>query len=290
MNGFLCVLKPPGMTSSDAVLFVRKRLPRGTKVGHAGTLDPEAAGVLPIMIGKATRLFDLVTDKEKTYVAQWKPGADTDTQDAFGRVLSRGRTDVSREELEAVLPRFTGTVMQKPPMYSALKRDGKKLCDLARSGETVELSPRPVTIHSIRLLGENGDGSFRLEVHCGRGTYIRTLCQDIGEAIGCRAHMGVLLRTQCGPFSIEDTHTLEELDGADPEKMLLPMDTPISHIQAVTLNEAAEKGVRCGNPVPLRFADRMPEPGVCRLYLGDRFCGIGQRRGNEIYFNAMLLD
>ena len=152
MNGFLSALKPTGMTSSDVVLKVRKRLPRGTKIGHAGTLDPDASGVLPLMIGKATRLFDLITDKEKEYIAQWIPGLKTDTQDVTGTPLEKLEIRVKREELEAVIPQFIGDIGQVPPMYSALKRDGKRLYELAREGQQVELEPRKIHVESIEVL------------------------------------------------------------------------------------------------------------------------------------------
>lgn len=198
MNGFLCVLKPPGMTSSDVVVRVRRKLGRGAKVGHAGTLDPEASGVLPLMIGRAARLFDYLVEKEKTYVAQLKPGYATDTQDAHGAIVSGVGARATRAQLEAVLPRFIGDIAQIPPMYSALKRDGQKLCDLARQGIDVKVEPRPTQVYAIDVLHENEDDSFILQIRCGRGTYIRTLCNDIGEALGTKAHMGVLLRTQTG--------------------------------------------------------------------------------------------
>ena len=194
MNGFLCVLKPPGMTSSDVVVRVRRKLGKGVKVGHAGTLDPEASGVLPLMIGRAARLFDYLVEKEKTYVAQLKPGYATDTQDAHGAIIAGEGAHATRAQLEAVLPRFIGEIAQIPPMYSALKRDGQKLCDLARQGIDVKVEPRPTQVYAIQVLHENADGSFMLQIRCGRGTYIRTLCHDIGEALGTKAHMGMLLR------------------------------------------------------------------------------------------------
>ena len=178
MNGFLCVLKPPGMTSSDVVVRVRRKLGRKEKVGHAGTLDPEASGVLPLMIGKASRLFDYLVDKEKTYVAELKPGYATDTQDAHGRIISGTGGRVTRAQLEGVLPRLTGDIMQIPPMFSALKRDGQKLCDLARQGIDVKVEPRPTQVHEINVLHALDDGSYMLRVRCGRGTYIRTLYHE----------------------------------------------------------------------------------------------------------------
>ena len=290
MNGFITLLKPPGMTSSAAVLAVRKRLPRGTKVGHAGTLDPEAAGVLPIMIGKATRLFDLVTDKEKTYVAQWKPGVSTDTQDAFGEAVAYGRGEVDANALEAVLPRFTGEIPQVPPMFSALKRDGQRLYDLARKGETVPLQPRPVWVHEIRVLSKEEDGSFLIRVRCGRGTYIRTLCHDLGKALGCEAHMGMLLRTSAGPFTLDNAVTLEEVAEADDlTPLLMPMDAPLGHLRAVTLGKSEEKRVLSGNPIRLKD-ERFPDGQIVRVYMEEVFCGIARLTGGEIRFQAMLLE
>ena len=203
------MLKPPGMTSSDVVVRVRRMLPKGTKVGHAGTLDPEAAGVLPLMTGKASRLFDYLVEKEKVYVAQLKPGYATDTQDAHGAVIAGEGRRASRAELEAVLPRFIGEIDQIPPMYSALKRDGQKLCDLARQGVTVDVQPRKTQVFAIDVLHELADGSFLIAVRCGRGTYIRTLCHDIGAALGTQGHMGYLLRAKTGMFTLDDAHTIE---------------------------------------------------------------------------------
>ena len=173
MNGFVCVLKPPGMTSSDVVVRVRGKLRRAglkLKVGHAGTLDPEASGVLPLMIGKASRLFDYLVEKEKTYVAQLKPGYATDTQDAHGQIIAGSGERVTREQLESVLPQFIGEIAQIPPMFSALKRDGQKLCDLAREGVTIEVEPRPTQVYAIDVLHELEDGSFMIRIRCGRGS------------------------------------------------------------------------------------------------------------------------
>ena len=220
MNGFLAVLKPPGITSAAVVGKVKHALPKGTRVGHAGTLDPAAAGVLPVMIGRATRLFDYTTDKTKVYIAELVPGIETDTQDTTGTVLRRGPT-FSQAELEAVLPSFIGTVAQIPPMYSALKRDGQRLYELARKGESLELEARNVQIEGIRVLYSEGDHVF-LEIRCGRGTYMRTLCHDIGRALGSCACMGMLIRTQAGPFAIDDCIPVEHLDAETIEKALLP--------------------------------------------------------------------
>ena len=292
MNGFLCVLKPPGMTSSDVVVRVRHKLPRGTKVGHAGTLDPEAAGVLPLMVGKASRLFDYLVEKEKTYVAQFKPGYATDTQDAHGQIIAGSGEKVTCAQLEAVLPQFIGDIAQIPPMFSALKRDGQKLCDLARQGQTIEVKPRPTTVYDIRILHENDDGSFLIEIRCGRGTYIRTLCHDIGNALGCMAHMGMLLRTKTGMFSLDEACTVEEIDAADDlEPLLTAMDMPLGHLPRIDVKPEAERFVRNGNVLNRReMIGTAPDDTPVRLYLNDRFCGIGRIHDGALKFDAMLLE
>ena len=292
MNGFLCVLKPPGMTSSDVVVRVRRRLPRGTKVGHAGTLDPEASGVLPLMIGKASRLFDYLIEKEKTYVAQLKPGFATDTQDAHGRIISGHGETVSLAQLEAVLPRFIGDIMQIPPMFSALKRDGQKLCDLARQGVEIEVQPRPTQVHAIDVMHVLADGSFMICVRCGKGTYIRTLCHDIGAALNTGAHMGLLLRTQTGMFTLDDAHTIEEIESCDDlSSLLVAMDRPLAHVPRVDVVPWAERFVRNGNALTRKeLHGQIPEEGPVRLYLNDQFAGIGRMRDEHMKFEAMLLE
>ena len=292
MNGFLCVLKPPGMTSSDVVVRIRRMLPRGTKVGHAGTLDPEAAGVLPLMIGKASRLFDYLVEKEKVYVAQLKPGYATDTQDAHGQIVSGTGEGVSRAQLEGVLPQFTGEIDQIPPMFSALKRDGQKLCDLARQGVTLDIEARKTQVYAIDVLHTLDDGSYLICVRCGKGTYIRTLCHDIGAALGCGAHMGYLLRAKTGMFTLEDAHTLEEIAAApDLSALLVAMDRPLAHLPAVQVKPHAERFVRNGNALTRKELAQASEEGVpVRLYLGERFAGIGRMQGDAMKFDAMLLE
>ena len=292
MNGFLCVLKPPGMTSSDVVVRVRRKLGRGAKVGHAGTLDPEASGVLPLMIGRAARLFDYLVEKEKTYVAQLKPGYATDTQDAHGAIIAGEGAHATRAQLEAVLPRFIGEIAQIPPMYSALKRDGQKLCDLARQGIDMKVEPRPTQVYAIQVLHENADGSFMLQIRCGRGTYIRTLCHDIGEALGTKAHMGMLLRAQTGMFTLDDAHTIEEIDAADElTPLLTAMDQPLGHLPRLDVQPKAERFVRNGNKLTRRELIGDVQPGrPMRLYLNGQFCGIGRFEGENLKFDAMLLE
>jgi len=292
MNGFLCVLKPPGMTSSDVVVRVRRRLPKGTKVGHAGTLDPEASGVLPLMVGKASRLFDYLVEKEKTYIAQLKPGFSTDTQDAHGQIVSGSGQGATLEQLQAVLPQFVGDIMQTPPMFSALKRDGQKLCDLARQGVEVALEPRPTQVFAIDVMHVCADGSFIIRVRCGKGTYIRTLCHDIGKALGTDAHMGMLLRTQTGMFTLEDAHTIEVIENCDDlAPLLVEMDRPLAHIPRVDVVPWAERFVRNGNALTRKeLCGDIPEGRPVRLYLNDRFAGMGRMHGDQMKFDAMLLE
>ncbi|MBR4039781.1 MAG: tRNA pseudouridine(55) synthase TruB [Clostridia bacterium] len=292
MNGFLCVLKPPGMTSSDVVVRVRRRLPKGTKVGHAGTLDPEASGVLPLMIGKASRLFDYLVEKEKTYIAQLKPGYATDTQDAHGKIVAGSGEQVSLAQLQAVIPQFIGDIMQVPPMFSALKRDGQKLCDLARQGVEISVEPRPTQVYAIDVMHVLEDGSFMIKVRCGKGTYIRTLCHDIGRAMGTQAHMGLLLRTQTGMFTLDDAHTIEEIQACDDlSTMLVAMDRPLAHIPRIDVAPWAERFVRNGNALTKKeLSVKEPGDAPVRLYLGDKFAGIGRMQDEHMKFEAMLLE
>ena len=286
MNGFLNLLKPPGMTSSDAVLRVRKALPRGVRVGHGGTLDPDAAGVLPICVGKATRLFDYIVDKEKRYIAEMTLGIVTDTQDASGTVLETRPVQINEENVRAVLPEFTGEILQSPPAYSAIKRDGRRMYELARRGEAVDLAPRPVTIHALELLERVDARRYLLSVTCGKGAYIRTLCHDIGARLGCGGHMSFLLREKCGAFSLEDAVTLEELDGL--EQKLLPLDHPLGRYPALELDRSWEKAVRNGNalPAPDRAAGE-----ILRVYLDGEFAGMAQADGlGQARFRAMLWE
>lgn len=289
-SGFLCVLKPPGITSGGVVARVRRRT--GNKVGHAGTLDPEAAGVLPLMLGRAARLFDLTVDKQKEYVVQLIPGYETDTQDAYGRVIAGEGMRMRRETLEAALPRFTGDIAQTPPMYSAIKRDGQRLYELARRGETADVQPRPVRIDAIDILHELSDGSFLLRVACGRGTYMRTLCSDIGKAVGTRAHMGFLLRTRSGTFSLDSAHTLEQIEAApDLQALMTPIDEPLAHLPRVAISRQAERFVRNGNALTRsELLGDLREGETYRLYLEDRFAGIGHYKDGMMRFDIMLLE
>ena len=297
MNGFLIANKPTGTTSSNLVVFVRKRLPRGTAIGHGGTLDPEASGVLPLCIGRATRLFDYIIDKKKTYVAEIQLGQETDTQDATGQIVAEHAVDVGERELRAVLPRFVGEIEQIPPMYSAIKRDGKRMYQLARKGETVELEPRKCRVDAVEYLECTGENRFRIRVDCGKGVYIRTLCHDIGRALGCGAHMASLERTAAGIFRIEDALTREQIDGLSRtgglEEALIPLDAPLGHLPAVHVGESARHAVINGNPLKQCWLDA-PVPAeteAVRIYLSGEFAGIGKPEPDgSVRFRCMMLE
>ncbi len=296
MNGFLIANKPTGVTSSDVVVFVRRRLPRGTAIGHGGTLDPEASGVLPLCIGKATRLFDYIIDKKKTYVAEIRLGVVTDTQDATGQVLETRDVDCDEEAIREALTHFVGTIEQIPPMYSAIKRDGRRLYQLARKGETVEVEPRKCRVDAIQLLEKSGENTYKMEVECGKGVYIRTLCHDIGAYLGIGAHMSSLKRTCAGVFHLENAYTREqiaEMCQRDAlEAALIPMDAPLNHLRSVHVGETARHAVRNGNPLKPQWLDIVPEDGeIVRVYLCDQFAGIARGEADgTARFRAMLLE
>ena len=294
MDGFLVLNKPLGKTSSDCVVFVRKRLPRGTAIGHGGTLDPMASGVLPVCVGAATRLFDYIIDKQKTYVAELQLGVITDTQDATGAVVETRSVNATEADVRAALSRFIGEIWQTPPMYSAIKRGGKRLYELARRGESVEIAPRACRVDDVRLTASLGNGRYRLEVDCGKGVYIRTLCHDIGAYLGCGGHMATLARTRAGVFTLENALTLEEVDALGAEGLearLLPMDAAISHLPAVRVEARHRAAVRNGMPLRPEWLDApAPQAEALRVYVGGEFAGIGApREDGSVRFRAMLL-
>lgn len=287
MNGFLNVLKPPGM-SSGAVVAMVKRLTK-EKTGHAGTLDPEAAGVLPVMVGRATRLLDHLPDKSKSYVAEIAFAGATDTQDAQGVLVERPVRVPTREEIEAVLPVFRGDILQRPPAYSALKRDGVPLYQLARKGQMVETQARETVIHRLTLGEQTGENGYMLLVDCASGTYIRTLCHDIGQALRAPAHMRFLLRTRHGAFSIENAVTLEEIQGAQNlDALLLPLDAPLQALPAVALPEHLWKTGKNGGKLPGYLLPDAKENASCRVYAGSQLLGIGRKAGGVIRFDVGL--
>ena len=260
MNGIVIIDKPQGWTSQDVTARLR-RVFNTRRIGHGGTLDPMATGVLPVFVGRATRGVEFFEHAEKTYETVLRLGLTTDTEDVTGTVLTQQEVSVTREQAEDALEHFRGEILQVPPMYSALKVNGQKLCDLARKGKEVERKPRPITIHQLKLL-EMGENTLRLRVRCSKGTYIRTLCKDIGEALGCGGCMEELRRVTAGEYTIEESVPLQQLlEEEDPGKYLRSVDTMFRNHPAVTLTANQEKRCRNGNAFSVKL-----EGGTYRAY------------------------
>ncbi len=264
MNGILLIDKPSGWTSNDVVQKLRGVL-HERRIGHAGTLDPMATGLLTVFVGRATRAVEFAEGDEKTYIAGLRLGITTDTQDVTGTVLRTNPVpELTSDALDQTLQSFRGIIRQTPPMYSAIRVNGQRLYALARQGKTVERVPREVQIHELRIL-EGDDSDWTLLVRCSKGTYIRTLCHDIGELLGCGACMSSLRRTASGAFLISDAVTLEKAvqlasDGKTGQ-ILIPTDRLFSRYQDLTVDEFREKKLRNGSSVPCA-----EENGVFRVY------------------------
>ena len=260
MNGIVIIDKPQGWTSQDVTARLR-RVFNTRRIGHGGTLDPMATGVLPVFVGRATRGVEFFEHAEKTYEAVIRFGIATDTEDISGNVLHQREVNLTEEEFLAVLPKFRGEIMQVPPMYSALKINGQKLVDLARKGREVERQPRPITIHELEMVNFAGE-TATLRVRCSKGTYIRTLCKDIGEKLGCGGCMAALRRIQAGEYTIDQAvPLLELLEMENPEQVLRPVDSMFSNNPAVTLTENQEKRCRNGASFSVKL-----ENGAYRAY------------------------
>ena len=262
-NGIIIIDKPQDWTSMDVCAKLRGIF-REKRVGHGGTLDPMATGVLPVFVGRATRAVEFAGESEKEYVAGLKLGVVTNTQDTTGQVLETHPVSVTREEVEEALAPFRGNILQIPPMYSAIKRDGKKLYELARAGKEVDRPPRPVTIRALEVAEQTGPDAYTLRVRCSKGTYVRTLCHDIGAALGCGGCMSALRRTEAGGFTLKDAVTLEALQAApEPAALLRPVDACFHGYDAVEIDRRALFRARNGNPFPC--PDGVPD-GVYRFY------------------------
>ena len=260
MNGIVIVDKPQEWTSQDVTARLR-RVFNTRRIGHGGTLDPMATGVLPVFVGRGTRGVEFFEHAEKTYEAVLRLGLLTDTEDTSGTVLEEREVSVTEEQFLNILPQFRGKIMQVPPMYSALKVNGQKLCDLARKGREVERQPREIEIFELECLSFDGTDA-RLRVRCSKGTYIRTLCKDIGLALGCGGCMAALRRVTAGAYTIEEAVPLQELlDTTEPEKYLRAVDTMFTQYPAFTVSPKQEQRVRNGNS----FSTTL-EPGTYRTY------------------------
>ena len=275
LNGIINVYKEAGFTSHDVVAKLRGIL-KIKKIGHTGTLDPDAEGVLPVCIGRATKVCDMLTDRDKEYKAVMLLGISTDTQDITGTVLYEKEVECSKEDVRQAIMKFVGKIDQVPPMYSALKVNGQKLCDLARAGVTVERKARQIEIYSIEIESINLP-EVTMKVKCSKGTYIRTLCNDIGETLGCGACMKSLLRTNSAGFCLSDSHKLSELE-KNPFMDIIAIDSIFEDYPKINSIESAFKLVKNGNRLPaeLILIDLEPEENAkYRLYdHNERFIGV----------------
>ncbi len=274
MNGVLIIDKPSGWTSMDVCAKLRG-VYHEKRVGHAGTLDPMATGVLPIFLGRATRAVEYAAEGDKEYVAGLKLGVVTNTQDTTGEVLQQHPVTVDRAALQAILPRFTGALAQIPPMYSAIKKDGQKLYELARKGVEVERKPRQIVIKDLEITNCIDKNTYELRVLCSKGTYVRTLCHDIGTALGCGGAMCSLRRTMAAGYTLEDAVTLEQvLNAADPAALVRSVDSCFAEYPAVQIEGKNLFKAKNGNPFPWDGAE-----GIYRVYsTEDEFLLLGQCR------------
>lgn len=262
-NGIIIIDKPAGWTSMDVCAKLRGIL-HEKRVGHAGTLDPMATGVLPVFVGQATKAVSFAENGRKVYEAVLQLGRVTDTQDTSGETLEERAVTVTADDVRAALPRFLGEIEQIPPMYSAIKVNGQKLYDLARQGKEVARKPRRITIYDLALTEELGNGQYALRVECSKGTYIRTLCHDLGQVLGCGGCMAALRRTEASGFGIGEAVTLEDVQ-REGEALLRPLDSQFRAYPAFAIpNAALEKKCLCGNPLRVSLAD-----GIYRVYSCD---------------------
>ncbi|GLP97015.1 tRNA pseudouridine(55) synthase TruB [Paraferrimonas sedimenticola] len=286
VDGIVLLDKPVGISSNDALQRV-KRIYNANKAGHTGALDPLASGMLPLCLGEATKFSQHLLDSDKRYVVTAKLGVRTTTSDSDGEVVSERPVEVSQAQLDEALEQFRGDIMQVPSMYSALKHQGQPLYKYAREGITIDRPARPITVFELTLHRFEGD-EVEMEVHCSKGTYIRTIVDDLGEALGCGAHVTVLRRTQVAGYPYERMVTIEQLDdllqqaladGIPPKELLddllLPMDTAVADLEEVNLDEISGSYIMNGNPVQ---ASGAPMAGKVRITVGDdrTFVGIGE--------------
>ena len=291
-NGILVIDKSAGWTSQDVAAKLRGVF-HERRVGHGGTLDPMATGVLPVFIGRATRAAEFLESAEKEYVAGLRLGVVTDTQDTSGTVLETNPVCVTRVQLEAALRQFLGPIEQIPPMYSAIKINGQKLYELARRGQEVARRPRSITIHALELLeGEGADWTVR--VRCSKGTYVRTLCHDLGRALGCGGCMEELLRTKVGRFSLEESHTLSEVQAAMEEgtiqDQIYPVEQVLADYPAVYADSYGDRLLLNGNPLSENLVSPQHKEGWVRMYASDKtFTGIFQwDKGKKKYYPVKM--
>lgn len=275
MNGVINCFKPKGMTSHDVVSFLRRTL-KTKKVGHTGTLDPEVAGVLPICIGRATKVAEYLLEVDKEYIAELSLGFETDTQDFTGRIIRESNKKVTEKEIKEVFKKYLGHIKQVPPMYSALKYKGKKLYEYAREGIEVPREARDSFISKLDILDIKGD-RILFKVACSKGTYIRTLCNDIGKDLGCYGYMSYLIRISSGEFNINNSYSLEYIESIGKDSVnniLTPIDQAIANFPEVILNENLYKKIT--NGVIVRHSTDLDSNIKYRIYCKNEFIGIGE--------------
>ena len=293
LEGVVNVLKPPGLTSSDVVSDIRHIFDM-KRVGHTGTLDPGAAGVLPICIGRATRLFDYLVDKEKEYIGEIAFGVATDTQDSYGEAVERMDAIVTEDMIKDVLPLFVGVQDQTAPLYSALSVGGKKMYKLAREGVEVERKVREINVPALELITQTAPNRYLVRIVCSKGTYVRTLCHDIGERIGVPAHMSFLLRTRSGAFDLDGAFTIAELREMKEQGRLSEAVTSIEqslmHIgeTRMELNAKGEKFLTHGAEVVFPGVEELPVDVPLRGYCNGKFLGIAKSNGEAVHICTFL--
>ncbi len=289
MNGVLVINKPTDFTSFDAVAVTR-RVSGQRKTGHCGTLDPNATGVLPVLLGVATKAQDILPNHDKEYIAELKFGLESDTLDIWGEILREEKSSVTREELEKIIPNFTGDIMQVPPMYSALKQNGQRLYDLARQGIEVKREARKITIYSLTLLDFNeSEQSAKLRVSCSKGTYIRSLIDDLGKALGTVAVMTSLCRTEACGFSLSDSVSMDELKAMTKEDVrarLLPVESLFVRYREVTVSQPQSTRFRNGGALGVERLRSLPKDfaqgEIFRVKFGEDFLGLGTIKETEL--------
>ena len=283
MNGFINIFKPSGITSAYALTKIKKTF-KGEKIGHMGTLDPLASGVLPVGIGKCNRLFNYLLDKEKVYEAEFTFGYETDTLDSDGKIINKSDKIPTSEEILKVLPNLVGEVLQIPPIYSAKNIDGKRSYQLARQGKIVELPPKKVEIMKIELTKVVNSDTFRFIIYCKGGTYIRSICRDMAYQLNTFATMTKLSRIQSGCFCLENSIKLEDLDGFDYQKHLIkPQD--VVNFESIVLNEKDAIELNFGRQVLLDKID-----GLYKIFDKNDFIGVGEIQNKSLKIKAYIKD
>lgn len=293
MNGIIHVIKPPGMTSNNLTAAV-KRILNVKKTGHTGTLDPGACGVLSVCVGRATKLADYLLSGRKTYVASVRFGAETDTLDSYGAVTRTGGGRVALAALKGACKAFTGEQEQIPPMYSAIKVDGRKMYELARQGKEIELAPRQITVHRIEILEmDESEGTCLLEVECSAGTYIRTLCADIAKHMGCLGYVSFLLRSKACITDVSECHTLDEIEAmvaTGDGSFLISSDKALEIYPQYTLEDYLFPIVTTGTPIDLlrmQKGAQVPRDRLLRVYCRGEFIGMGNAQGDVLKIRTM---